>query len=250
MAAERAGPILIVDDDPKIVRLVRLYLERERFTVIEAANGRAALAQITEHDPELVVLDLMLPEIDGLSVLRALRQTATTPVIVLSARGTAVDRIAGLTDGADDYLPKPFSPAELVLRVQRVLARTAPARSTIGGRLELADLVVDLARHQVSLAGQPVEVTAIEFRLLVTLLEAEGRVLGREQLLDAIYGLGEAGVLDRTIDVHIGRLRRKLGDRAAQPRYLATVRGAGYRSAVRVASHRSAVEPKRGALIL
>ncbi|HEV2005287.1 MAG TPA: response regulator transcription factor [Candidatus Limnocylindrales bacterium] len=231
MAVERR-PILVVDDDPKIVRLVRLYLERERFAVIEAADGRRALAQIAEHDPQLVILDMMLPELDGLSVLRTVRLTSATPVIVLSARGTTADRITGLREGADDYVPKPFSPAELVQRVKRVLARAAPERPADAGPLELGDLAIDRSRHLATLAGRPVELTAIEFRLLVALLEAKGRVLGRDQLLDAIYGLGGASALDRTIDVHVGRLRRKLGDRATRPSYVATVRGAGYRSPV------------------
>ena len=126
------GPILVVDDDPKIVRLVRTYLEREGFRVVEAADGRSALAAVALEAPALVVLDLMLPEVDGLAVIRAVRRTDRTPIIVLSARSTAADRIAGLAEGADDYLPKPFSPAELVLRVQRVLERTARGGGELG----------------------------------------------------------------------------------------------------------------------
>jgi DNA-binding response OmpR family regulator len=230
------APILVVDDDPKIVRLVRTYLEREGFRVVEAADGRSALAAIALEAPALVVLDLMLPEIDGLAVIRAVRRTDPTPILVLSARGTTADRIAGLTEGADDYLPKPFSPAELVLRVRRILERTGRARSEIGSGppsapLRLGDLVVDPARHEVTVAARPVALTAVEFRLLAAVLAAGGRVLSRDQLLDAVYGHGEAEVLDRTIDVHVRRLRQKLGDDPNRPRYVATVRGVGYRAA-------------------
>ena len=222
-------PILVVDDDVKIVRLVRTYLERAGYRVVEATDGRSALAAITLEMPILVVLDVMLPEVDGLAVLRAVRRTDRTPVIILSARGLVDDRIAGLTAGADDYLPKPFSPAELVLRVERILERSEPA--AVKGPIHHGDLVVDRDRHEVRVGNQLVGLTSIEFRLLVALLEADGRVLTRDQLLDAVYGQDEAGILDRTVDVHIGRLRDKLGDNAEQPRYVATVRGAGYRAA-------------------
>jgi DNA-binding response OmpR family regulator len=228
------GPILVVDDDPKIVRLVRTYLEREGFRVVEASDGRSALAAVALEAPALVVLDLMLPEVDGLDVIRAVRRTAPTPIIVLSARSAPADRIAGLAEGADDYLPKPFSPAELVLRVQRVLERTARGgASPASGQepLRHGDLVLDPGRHEVTVDGSPVALTAVEFRLLAAVLGAGGRVLSRDQLLDAVYGRGEVEVLDRTIDVHVRRLRAKLGDDPDRPRYVATVRGAGYRSA-------------------
>ena len=237
MTSQTERPILVVDDDAKIVRLVRTYLERAGYRVVEATDGRAALSAIALEAPALVVLDVMLPEVDGLAVLRAFRRTAQTPIIILSARGLVDDRITGLAAGADDYLPKPFSPAELVLRVQRILER-ARAGSTSGGRtgtsaepLQHGDLVVDRERYEVRIDGRVVPLTAVEFRLLVALLEADGRVLSRDQLLDAVYGQDEAEILDRTVDVHIGRLRDKLGDDAERPRYVATVRGAGYRAA-------------------
>jgi DNA-binding response OmpR family regulator len=230
-------PILVVDDDAKIVRLVRTYLERDGFTVVTAADGPAALDAIERHRPALVVLDLMLPELDGRAVIRAVRrddEAAATPILVLSARGTTLDRIAGLEDGADDYLPKPFSPAELVVRVKAILRRagtsSAPADAT-GGSIAHNDLVLDPARHEVRIDGMPVALTHVEFRLLQTLLEADGRVLSRDQLLDAVWGVEQSDVLDRTIDVHIRRLRDKLGDDPEAPRYVATVRGAGYRAA-------------------
>ncbi len=233
-------PILVVDDDVKIVRLVRTYLERAGYRVIEATDGRSALEAIADEAPALVILDIMLPEIDGLAVLRAVRRTDRVPVIVLSARGLTDDRITGLGAGADDYLPKPFSPAELVLRVQRILERTGGGGAgrgpaTRGGRaaapIRHADLIVDRERHEARIANRLIPLTAVEFRLLVTLLDADGRVLTRDQLLDAVYGQDEAEVLDRTVDVHIGRLRDKLGDDADRPRYVATVRGVGYRAA-------------------
>ena len=238
MSSQTERPILVVDDDAKIVRLVRTYLERAGYRVVEAGDGRAALSAIALEAPALVVLDVMLPEVDGLAVLRAVRRTDQTPVIILSARGLLDDRISGLAAGADDYLPKPFSPAELVLRVQRILDRTRGDRAAGGGAatsaagpLRHADLVVDRERHDVRIGSRVIALTAVEFRLLVALLEADGRVLTRDQLLDAVYGQDEAEILDRTVDVHIGRLRDKLGDDAERPRYVATVRGAGYRAA-------------------
>jgi len=233
------APILVVDDDAKIVRLVRTYLERDGFTVATAADGRAALHAIERRRPALVVLDLMLPELDGRAVIRAIRGNPDhedVPVLILSARGSLLDRITGLEDGADDYLPKPFSPAELVLRVKSILRRTIEARPGAPGEGRPAahthaDLVIDRDRFEVTRGGRAVPLTNVEFRLLATLLEADGRVLTRDQLLDAVYGTGESDVLDRTIDVHIGRLRDKLGDDADHPRYVATVRGVGYRAA-------------------
>jgi len=235
-------PILVVDDDAKIVRLVRTYLEREGYAVVTAADGPAALDAIETHEPALVVLDLMLPELDGRAVIRAVRrdeQSAATPIIVLSARGTTVDRIAGLEDGADDYLPKPFSPAELVVRVKAILRRSSPLpdpgvaviEPASRRRIQHNGLVLDPERHEVSIDGAPVQLTHVEFRLLQALLEADGRVLTRDQLLDSVWGAEQSEVLDRTVDVHIRRLRDKLGDDPDDPRWVATVRGAGYRSA-------------------
>jgi DNA-binding response OmpR family regulator len=226
-------PILVVDDDAKIVRLVRTYLEREGFRVVEASDGRSALAAIALEAPALIVLDLMLPEVDGLSIVRAVRRTDQTPIVMLSARGTTADRIAGLSEGADDYLPKPFSPAELVIRIKRILARSggiavAPPATPV---IAHGDLILDRDRHETSVGGRSVELTALEFRLLAALVEADGRVLTRDQLMDAVYDTGDVGVLDRSIDALVKRLREKLGDDAERPRYVATVRGVGYRTA-------------------
>ncbi len=236
MSATSARPILVVDDDPKIVRLVRTYLERDGHRVTEAADGRAALDSIAAELPALVVLDLMIPEVAGLEVLARTREGGSRiPILVLSARGLTSDRIAGLEAGADDYLPKPFSPAELVLRVRRLLERSGDTNATPGARpvLTLGDLVVDRDRYEVRAADRLVVLTPTSFRLLVTLLEADGRVISRDGLLDAIYGRDDEIVLDRTIDAHIKRLRTQLGDDAEQPRYIATVRGAGYRALTR-----------------
>ncbi len=237
------APILVVDDDAKIVRLVRTYLERDGFTVVTAADGPAALEAIESHRPALVVLDLMLPELDGRAVIRAVRrdeEAARTPILVLSARSSTIDRIAGLEDGADDYLPKPFSPAELVLRVKSILRRVTPtadaASTPVGGAstgpvIRHADLTIDPSRHEVRRGDEAIDLTRVEFRLLSAILGADGRVLSRDQLLDAVYGQDAAEVLDRTIDVHIRRLRDKLDDDPDAPRYVQTVRGVGYRAA-------------------
>lgn len=233
MPSQPAGPILVVDDDPKIVALVRTYLEREHYPVVTAGDGREALAAIDRLAPRLVVLDLMIPEIDGLTVMRRARELGDVPILVLSARSSVGDRIVGLSEGADDYLPKPFSPAELVVRVRTILRRTerAPASGVV---LVLADLEVDADRHEARVAGRPVPLSTLELRLLAALLDADGRVLGRDRLLDAIHGEGEGDVLDRAIDQYVKRLREKLGDDPAAPRYVATVRGAGYRAAGQV----------------
>jgi DNA-binding response OmpR family regulator len=227
------APILVVDDDPKILTLVRTYLERERYRVITAGDGRAALEAIAEH-PRLVVLDLMIPEIDGIEVIRRARLFGDVPILVLSARGAVRDRIQALTEGADDYLPKPFSPAELVVRVATILRRTERGGLPEDVVLVMGDLELDPARHRVSRADDELVLSALELRLLAALMEASGRVLTRDQLLDAIHGEGEGDVLDRSIDQYIRRLREKLGDDPAEPRYVATVRGAGYRAAMPV----------------
>jgi DNA-binding response OmpR family regulator len=228
-----AAPILVVDDDPKILALVRTYLERERYRVVTAATGREALAAIAEH-PRLVVLDLMIPEIDGIEVIRRARLDGDVPILVLSARGAVDDRILALTQGADDYLPKPFSPAELVVRVGTILRRTERGGAPDDVVLAMGDLELDYARHRVLVGGVEAPLSALEVRLLAALLEAGGRVLTRDRLLDAIHGAGEGDVLDRSIDQYVKRLREKLGDDPTEPRYVATVRGVGYRAAMPV----------------
>ena len=228
-----AAPVLVVDDDPKIVTLVRTYLEREGFSVVTAGDGRAALAAVGVSQPRLIVLDLMLPGLDGLALMRIVRERSEVPIVILSARGSAADRVYGIHEGADDYLVKPFSPAELVVRIKAVLRRTeggAPGRPKDRGTIQHADLAIDLDRLEVRRGSQAIPLTAAEFRLLTALVQADGRVLTREVLLDVLYGPVQGDALERTIDVHVGRLREKLGEAVDSPRYIATVRGAGYRS--------------------
>lgn len=229
-------PILVVDDDRKIVALVRAYLEREGFRVVAAYDGREALRQARAEMPILIVLDLMLPEVDGFEVMRLLRADSDVPVLMLTARSSLPERIIGLEKGADDYLPKPFSPAELVVRVKAVLRRVRGSTSSTSvpsasATLRQHDLVIDTERYEVRRGDELIPLTPVELKLLVTLVQADGRALSRDQLLDAIYGADDGDVLDRTIDVHIGRLRDKLGDDAEQPVYVMTVRGVGYRAA-------------------
>lgn len=227
-----AAPILVVDDNAKIVSLVKTYLEREGFRVVSAGDGRSAIAAFNQMGPRLIVLDLMLPELDGVAFMRIIRERSNVPIVMLSARGAVADRVYGIHEGADDYLAKPFSPAELVVRVKAVLRRThdSTERTNGSGVLEHQDLVIDLDRIEVRRDGKPVALTPAEFRLLVALVQARGRVLTRQALLDSLYGASQGEALERTVDVHIGRLRDKLGEDAGAPRYIVTVRGAGYRA--------------------
>ena len=226
------APILVVDDDPKIVSLVKTYLEREGFRVITAADGQTALRAFNDVRPTLIVLDLMLPELDGLALMRIVRERSDVPIVMLSARAQVADRVYGINEGADDYLAKPFSPAELVVRVKAVLRRAGdPDSRTVGhGVLEHGDLLIDLDRFEVRRGGRPMPLTPAEYRLLVALVQARGRVLTRQALLDSLYGQTQGDALERTIDVHIGRLRDKLGEEIGAPRYIVTVRGIGYRA--------------------
>ena len=229
-----AAPILVVDDDPKIVSLVKTYLEREGFRVITASDGPTALEAFNEFQPGLIVLDLMLPEFNGIALMRIVRERSTVPIVMLSARGSVADRVLGIHEGADDYLAKPFSPAELIVRVKAVLRRTKGSNgvSTHHGVLEHGDLVIDLDRIEVRRGGRLLSLTPAELRVLVSLVQARGRVLTRQSLLDALYGASQGDALERTVDVHIGRLRDKLDEDVTKPRYLLTVRGSGYRAVI------------------
>ena len=226
--------ILVVDDDAKIVQLLRMYLEREGFDVRAARDGGEAIEMFRSGRPALIVLDRMLPEVDGVEVCRVVRAESDVPILMLSARGSVAERVYGINEGADDYLPKPFSPAELVVRVKAILRRASgrgarPSNEPV--ELEQADLTIDTQRYEVRRGSEVVPMTSVEFRLLAALVEARGRVLTREQLLNAVYGVDADAILDRTIDVHIGRMRDKLGEDPDLPRYIATVRGVGYRAA-------------------
>ncbi len=222
--------ILVVDDEPNVLELVSLYLSREGFSVETAADGKAAVQAFDELRPDLVVLDLMLPEMDGWEVCRTIRGKSQAPIIMLTARTDDLDRIIGLEMGADDYLPKPFNPRELVARVKAVLRRT---RSTAGSS-EQSDLLrfpmldVDKNRHAANLAGQEIPLTPKEFDLLWALASHSGRTFTREELLEHIWGYDFFGD-DRTIDVHIKRLRRKLEPDGHPYHYIHTVWGVGYR---------------------
>jgi DNA-binding response OmpR family regulator len=223
-------PVLVVDDDPKIVELVRTYLDRAGYPVVTAVDGEDALEQIGRANPCLVVLDVMLPGVDGLVLTRHLRDSRqSVPILMMSARGRVDDRIRGLVEGADDYLAKPFSPAELVVRVNALLRRSAPG-SLPAAALKQGNLEVDLERREVRVKGILVNLSDVEFRVLVAILQANGRVLTRNHLLDTIYGM-DNDILGRTIDVSVQRIRAKLHDDPDSPRYIATVRGVGYRAA-------------------
>jgi DNA-binding response OmpR family regulator len=222
--------ILVVDDEMKISRLVRDYLEDAGFRVTLVADGPAALAAARGEKPDLVVLDLGLPSIDGLDVARELRRSSAVPIVMLTARGEESDRIAGLELGADDYVVKPFSPKELVARVRAVLRRTDPVDGTKAELLRVGDLEVDLVRMRVTVGGEAVELTPTEFDLLVTLTREPGRVFTRGQLLDAIHGVAIESY-ERAIDAHVKNLRRKIEPDSRKPRYVLTVHGIGYRFA-------------------
>jgi DNA-binding response OmpR family regulator len=219
--------ILIVDDEPKIVRLVADYLEAGGYAVITARTGDEALMRVRTERPDLVVLDLGLPSLDGLDVTRAIRRDGELPIIMLTARDDETDRIIGLELGADDYVTKPFSPRELVARVRAVLRRHASSGSA-AETLSVGDLALDVPRMRLTRAGEPVELTATEFALLVALARQPGRVFTRSQLLDAIHGVAFASY-ERAIDAHVKNIRRKLETDPRSPRYLLTVHGVGYR---------------------
>jgi len=221
--------ILVVDDEPKIVQLARDYLEHAGFAVIVAADGRSALTSVRQRHPDLVVLDLGLPGLDGLDVTREVRRESDVPIVMLTARDDELDKLVGLELGADDYLTKPFSPRELVARVRAVLRRVdRPAEST--ATIRAGDVVLDLPRMRTEVAGTVVDLTPTEFQLLATLAARPGRIFTRTQLLDALRGVAFESY-ERAIDSHIKNLRRKLEPDPRRPRYVLTVYGVGYRFA-------------------
>jgi DNA-binding response OmpR family regulator len=222
--------ILLVDDEPRIVQLVRDYLEHSGFGVVTATDGGSALRTASTQHPDLIVLDLGLPGLDGLDVMRTLRKTSDVPIIVLTARGDESDKVAGLELGADDYLTKPFSPKELVARVRSVFRRVdgmkAPADIIrVGDEVEL-----DVPSMRLTIGGRPIELTATEFQLLATMARQPGRIFTRAQLLDAVHGVAFESY-ERAIDAHIKNMRRKIEPDPRNPRYLQTVFGVGYRFA-------------------
>ncbi len=222
--------ILVVDDEPRIVQIARDYLERAGFEVLSAGDGELALALARSERPNLIVLDLMLPGMDGLDVTRALRRDPLLPeipIIMLTARVEESDKLVGLELGADDYLTKPFSPRELVARVRAVLRRTEGSQ-TPSSLLRFGELSIDLDRRSVTIGKEAVELTATEFELLQVLARAPGRPFTRTQLLERVYDLSYAGY-DRTVDAHIKNLRRKIEPSPGEPHYILTIYGVGYK---------------------
>ena len=226
MAGKR---ILVVDDDAKTVELVKLYLRRDGYRVLTAYDGIEALRLAREAHPDLIVLDLMLPGLDGIQVCRTLRTESEVPIIMLTAKTAEEDKLVGLNVGADDYVTKPFSPRELAARVRAVLRRL-PEEALQRGPTEVShgELTVNFLKHEASLAGKPLKLSPIEFRLLGVLAREPGRVFSRPQLIDKVFGYDFEG-FDRTVDVHILNLRRKLEPDPNHPRYIKTVYGAGYK---------------------
>jgi DNA-binding response OmpR family regulator len=224
----RSVSVVVVDDERPLVDLVSRYLRREGYEVHAAYDGDEALSVIREVGPDVIVLDLMLPGIDGLEVARRVREHGDPYIVMLTARSDEVDRIVGLRVGADDYVTKPFSPNELVARIQAMLRRPRHASRSTGQLRRFGALTIDSAAREVHVAGEPVELTRLEFDLLDT-LSAEPRVVfSKEQLLDRVWGSSEYRD-DHVVAVHIANLRRKLGDTRGEPRYVRTVRGVGYR---------------------
>jgi len=220
--------ILVVEDEEDILDLIRYNLKQAGFSIIAVESGEEALEVASEENFSLVLLDLMLPGIDGLEVCRLLRakpETKNIPVLMLTARTEEVDRIVGLELGADDYLTKPFSPRELVLRVRAILRRAEVVESVSDETIRVGSLTIDPIEHRVQLLGEEIELTATEFRLLLTLAQRRGRVQSREELLNVVWGYEHSGYR-RTVDTHLRRLRAKMGEAAD---YLETVRGVGYR---------------------
>ena len=219
-----AGMVLLVEDDHSIGALVRTYLDRLGYRVVWVRSGEDALIELSRHPVKIVVLDIRLPGMDGFDVCRAIRARSAVPIVMLTARDEEADRVTGLELGADDYIPKPFSPRELAARIKAVLRRT-DSRAGVEEVLEFDDVVLDRGGREVTVAGKPVELTSKEFDLLACLIENGGIVCSRDQLLDNVWGMSYPGGT-RTVDVHVAQLRRKLG----RPDLIRTVRGSGYKA--------------------
>ena len=223
------GTILIAEDEPKIVDVLRLYLERDGYQVVAAPDGATVLEAFHRKVPDLVLLDLNLPEVSGLEVCRQVRRESSTPIIMLTARDGEADKLIGLELGADDYVTKPFSPREVVARVRAVLRRSAPSQAA-QEVLRAGDLVLDSARHEVRRGGEALDLTPTEFRLLETLMRSPGRAYSRLQLLDLVQGEAFEGY-ERTIDAHVKNLRQKIEPDPGRPTRILTVYGVGYKFA-------------------
>jgi DNA-binding response OmpR family regulator len=224
------GTVLIVEDDRNTAALVATYLEREGFSTVVVHDGGQAIQAASDCNPVFVILDVMLPNVDGLEICRVLRKSSEVPVLILTAREEEVDRVAGLVIGADDYVVKPFSPRELVERVKAILRRSRPASPRPSALLSFGGLELDMEKHKVVRDDRPVALTSSEFKILKALMSSPGKAFSRVELLSQCYQNSEA-VIDRVVDVHIGKLRQKIEDDPAQPRFILTVRGHGYRFA-------------------
>jgi DNA-binding response OmpR family regulator len=222
-----AQTILVVDDEPEIVRLLRSYLEKDGYRVVTAYNGEEALYVARHEKPNLVVLDILMPKMDGLAFTRRIRREQDVPIIMLTARAEETDRIVGLEMGADDYVTKPFSPREVVARVRAVLRRAQPTPEA-PPIVRVGPIVLDRAEHTVTVAEERVELTPTEFDMLETLMREPGRVFSREEILEAVHGVAFEAY-ERTVDAHVKNLRQKIEPDPTTPRYVLTVRGAGYR---------------------
>jgi len=219
--------ILVVDDEPKIVQLARDYLEHAGFAVITATDGPTTLHAARSSKPDLIVLDLGLPQLDGLDVTRSIRKDSNVPIIMLTARSEETDKLIGLELGADDYITKPFSPKELVARVRTVLRRTDRPTSP-DEIIRVANLTLDVPRLRLTVGDNPIELTTTEFQLLTTLARQPGRIFTRGQLLDALHGIAFESY-ERAIDAHIKNIRRKIEPNPREPRYILTMYGMGYK---------------------
>jgi DNA-binding response OmpR family regulator len=228
--------ILVAEDDPKQANLIRVYLERDGHSVLVVNDGRRALENSRERRPDLLVLDVMMPSVDGLDVCRILRAESDVPILLLTARSTEDDKLLGLDIGADDYVTKPFSPRELAARVRALLRRAGKGAPVAGAVRAVGDLEIDVARFEVRVRGRRVVLTAKEFGILEVLAAEPGRVFTRAQIIDRAFGFDHY-VLERTVDAHVMNLRRKIEEDPAEPRYVQTVYGRGYRLA----------DPSRGA---
>ena len=223
--------ILIIEDDKKTASLVALYLQKEGFQTIIAHDGQQGLQMAQDHEPVFIILDLMLPKMDGWDVCRELRRRSDVPVLILSARGEEIDRVTGLTMCADDYMVKPFSPRELTARVKVILRRTVQTecRDREKGTLVHENIVMDLTKRRLMIDQRQVPLTPHEYALLKALMSSPGKAFTRDELLDRIYPAGDATVIDRVVDVHIGKLRQKIENDPSHPRTILTARGIGYR---------------------
>ena len=219
--------ILVVDDEPDAIELIRFNLKASGYEVLTAEDGEEALVKARKFSPDMILLDVMLPEIDGLEVCKILRRdpaTASLPIIMLTAKASEIDRVLGLEFGADDYVTKPFSPRELMLRVRNLLKRKESSREEVE-RFQVRDIELDVSKYEVKIMGQPIDLTPTEFKLLQILMERKGRVQSRDRLLQDVWGYDQL-IDTRTVDTHVRRLREKMGEAAD---YVTTVRGVGYR---------------------